>query len=40
MLVGRGGLYAYLGTNDCREIERRIRRGDAKAREALRGDGL
>jgi butyrate kinase len=33
MLVGHGGLYAYLGTNDCREIERRIRRGDAKARE-------
>ena len=33
MLVGHGGLYAYLGTNDCREVERRIRRGDAKARE-------
>jgi butyrate kinase len=33
MLVGHGGLYAYLGTNDCREIECRIRRGDAKARE-------
>ena len=33
MLVGHGGLYAYLGTNDCREIEKRIRRGDAKARE-------
>lgn len=33
MLVGQGGLYAYLGTNDCREIEARIRRGDAKARE-------
>ena len=33
MLVGHGGLYAYLGTNDCREIEQRIRHGDAKARE-------
>ena len=34
MLVGHGGLYAYLGTNDCRKIEQRIRQGDAKAREA------
>jgi len=33
MLVGHGGLFAYLGTNDCREVERRIRRGDAAARE-------
>jgi butyrate kinase len=33
MLVGHGGLFAYLGTNDCREVERRIRQGDAKARE-------
>jgi butyrate kinase len=33
MLVGHGGIYAYLGTNDCREVERRIRCGDAKARE-------
>ena len=33
MLVGHGGMYAYLGTNDCREVEERIRRGDAKARE-------
>jgi butyrate kinase len=32
-LVGRGGMFAYLGTNDCREVENRIRRGDAKARE-------
>ena len=30
---GGGGMYAYLGTNDCREVEERIRRGDAKARE-------
>lgn len=33
LLVGHGGLYAYLGTNDCREIEDRIRRGDKKAAE-------
>jgi len=33
MLVGGGGMFAYLGTNDCREVERRIRRGDKKARE-------
>jgi butyrate kinase len=33
MLVGHGGLFAYLGTNDCREVEARIQRGDAKARE-------
>ncbi len=28
---GRGGMYAYLGTSDCREIERRIQSGDEKA---------
>ncbi len=33
MLVGHGGIFAYLGTNDCREVEERIRRGDAKAKE-------
>ncbi|MBN1908911.1 MAG: butyrate kinase [Pirellulales bacterium] len=33
MLVGHGGLFAYLGTNDCREVERRIRQGDGKAQE-------
>ncbi|HLA84861.1 MAG TPA: butyrate kinase [Thermoguttaceae bacterium] len=33
MLVGHGGLFAYLGTIDCREVERRIRQGDEKARE-------
>lgn len=31
MLTGRGGLYAYLGTNDCRKIEERIAKGDKKA---------
>ncbi len=33
MLVGHGGMYAYLGTNDCRAVEDRIRRKDAKAAE-------
>jgi butyrate kinase len=30
-LVGRGGLLAYLGTDDLREVERRIKAGDAEA---------
>jgi butyrate kinase len=34
MLTGEGGLYAYLGTNDCRRIEQMIRRGNAKAQQA------
>jgi butyrate kinase len=33
MLVGRGGMFAHVGTNDCRDVECRIRRGDKKARE-------
>ncbi|NLF06382.1 MAG: butyrate kinase [Pirellulaceae bacterium] len=33
MLVGRGGMFAYIGTNDCREVEKRIGRKDAKAAE-------
>ena len=32
MLTGRGGLVAYLGTNDGREVGRRIREGDVYAR--------
>ena len=32
-LRGRGGLVALLGTSDCREIERRIRDGDAYAKQ-------
>lgn len=32
MLTGRGGLVAYLGTNDGREVGRRIREGDDYAR--------
>lgn len=31
-LVGNGGLVAHLGTNDAREVERRINAGDQKAR--------
>ena len=31
-LVGRGGLYAYLGTTDARQVEARIAQGDEKAR--------
>jgi len=32
MLVGEGGMFAYLGTNDGREVARRIAAGDAAAR--------
>ena len=32
---GRGGMYAHLGTSDCREIERRIRNGDQKAKQVF-----
>ena len=32
-LIGRrGGLYAHLGTNDARQVERRVREGDEQAR--------
>lgn len=31
MLAGRGGLVAHLGTNDAREVERRIAAGDQEA---------
>lgn len=31
-LVGKGGLTAYLGTSDCREIEQRIEAGDTDAK--------
>lgn len=31
-IVGRGGLVAHLGTNDAREVERRIAQGDAHAK--------
>ena len=32
LLKGRGGFMSYLGTNDSREVERRIEDGDEKAR--------
>lgn len=32
LISGKGGLYSYLGTKDCREIERRIESGDDYAR--------
>ena len=32
LLTRRAGLYAHLGTNDAREVERRIAAGDAQAR--------
>jgi butyrate kinase len=32
-LVGKGGLVAYLGTHNAEEIERRIRKGDSRAKE-------
>ena len=33
IIAGHGGLFAYLGTNDCRAVEEMIRRGDTQARE-------
>lgn len=33
----KGGLIAYTGTNDCRELERRITEGDAKTAVVYRG---
>ncbi len=36
-ITRRGGLLAYLGTNDCREIEERIAGGDQEARQVYEG---
>ncbi|MDI3547812.1 MAG: butyrate kinase [Halanaerobiales bacterium] len=36
-LVGKGGLTAYLGTNDCQKIEQMIEQGDKKAELAYQG---
>lgn len=33
LVMGKGGLFAYLGTNDMREIEARIENGDTRALE-------
>ncbi len=35
MLAGKGGVVAYLGTNDMREVEDRIKAGDKEAAEVL-----
>ncbi len=35
MVQGNGGLYAYLGTKDLREVEARIKAGDAEAKLAF-----
>ncbi|MBD3169111.1 MAG: butyrate kinase [candidate division Zixibacteria bacterium] len=37
LLVGRGGLSAHLGTNDCREVEKRIKEGDENAKRVYNG---
>lgn len=36
-IMGKGGLYAYLGTTDCLEIEARIKNGDQQAAYILEG---
>jgi butyrate kinase len=36
LVMGRGGLLAYLGTNSALEVEQRIREGDARAEEVYR----
>ena len=35
MLIGKGGMFAHLGTSDCREVLKRIEAGDDKARLVL-----
>ncbi len=35
MLIGKGGLVAYLGTSDCREVAKRIDAGDSQAKLVL-----
>lgn len=35
MLAGKGGVVAYLGINDMREVEERVKAGDEKAAEVL-----
>jgi butyrate kinase len=36
LVMGRGGLFAYLGTTSALEVERRIREGDVRASEIYR----
>ena len=40
LLRGQGGMYAHLGTSDCREIEARIRSGDSYAALVLKAQAL
>ncbi len=40
LLRGQGGMYAHLGTSDCREIEARIRNGDSYAALVLKAQAL
>lgn len=35
LLAGKGGVVAYLGTNDMRDVEKRVKAGDEKAAEIL-----
>lgn len=35
LIKGKGGVCAYLGTNDLKEVEKRIESGDTKAKEVL-----
>jgi butyrate kinase len=39
MVMGAGGLVAYLGTNDANEVERRIKEGDVRAAEVYAAMG-
>ncbi len=39
MIVGKGGLYSYLGTNDAKKIEKSIKRGDKKTKEVYKAMG-
>lgn len=32
LIAGEGGLYSYLGTKDCREVEKMIKSGDTRAK--------
>ena len=40
LLRGQGGMYAHLGTSDCREIEARIKNGDSYAALILKAQAL
>ena len=40
LLRGQGGMYAHLGTSDCREVEARIRNGDSYAALVFKAQAL